>query len=289
MVADTVGEADLRAENVSRVIQQIAMKAYKLKPLCNIQSSSAWKESFYQEGKTTLTGYSTASPVKGIPRLANFPYGEAEWKLVESWQSKYGMEGVISYEDERTNNVPVIARTLKRVAEAVTNSVDIEIESGIRNGTGINTFAITGGYEWDSATVNNRDPVKDILNAIQYLRADNYDALAGNGYLVINGTDYTNIISNQKVLHNPTFKSDITSNGGVGQLCGLKIVVTESVTAEYAYVLIAKEFGTWQAAKPLTVVTIDDPGVKKKIRAWEIGVLQVTNPEAICAITNTRI
>ena len=48
---------------------------------------------------------------------------------------------------------------------------------------------------------------------------------------------------------------------------------------------MGNEACTWQEAASLTVKTIEDPGVSYKIRAWEVGVIQVTNPNAICKIT----
>ena len=72
------------------------------------------------------------------------------------------------------------------------------------------------------------------------LRVDGIDALNGNGYLVVNGTDYTNIISNSKVLNHPTFQSvSAVKNGVVNTLCGLKIMISETVTADQAYVMTA--------------------------------------------------
>ena len=155
-----------------------------------------------------------------------------------------------------------------------------------------NTFAISAGYEWDSATIANRDPVFNILTGIQMLRADNIDCLNGNGYLCVNGTDYTNIISNSKFINSPTYKSaDVITNGVVGEICGLKVMVTEAleVTApDVAYIVVAKEALTWKEAHALTVLQIEDPGIKTTIRAFELGVCQIPSPNAICKITNTR-
>lgn len=287
-MVDTTGQADLRAENVSKVVTDFALQAYKMKQLCLESPSSAWTETYYKETKTELTG-GTGSAVKGVPRLANFPYGEVSWTKASSYLEKYGMEGVVSWEDAKTNNVDVIARTLLRIGRAVAYAVDTQIEAAIKGATGINTFAITAGYEWDSDTIANRDPIGDILKAKRYLQVDNYDPDNGNGYLVLSPTDYESLMKNSKVLNNPSFKmADVVANGVVGQVCGLKIIVSNAVTADYAYLVIAKEAATWKSAAPLTVVTIEDPGVKYTIRAWEIGVCQVTNPEAICAITNTQ-
>ena len=110
-MADTTGQADLRAENVAKIVTGFALQSYKMKQLCMMSPSSSWIESYYRETATELTG-GLGSNVKGIPRLANFPYGEVSWTKVSSYIEKYGMEGVISWEDAVTNNVDVIARTL---------------------------------------------------------------------------------------------------------------------------------------------------------------------------------
>lgn len=292
-MVSTTGEADLRREYVDGAVKAVALMEYKLKSLCTVDTSSAWTETYYRETNTELTGGGVASPttVKGIPRLAPFPYGEASWTKVQALIEKYGMEGMISYEDENFNNLPMIQRTILRVGRAVAYAVDCQIAAVMLASAG-NTFGITAGSEWDSATVANRDPVYDILLAIQYLRADNIDALNGNGYLCVNGTDYTNIIRNSKVIQNPTFKAyDIVSGGVVGQICGLKIMVTqalEATTPDVAYVAVSKEAMTWKEATPLTVLQIEDPGIKTTIRAFELGVCQMVSPNAVCKITNTR-
>ena len=70
-------------------------------------------------------------------------------------------------------------------------------------------------------------------------------------------------------------------------MLGLTILVSNTVTADYALVCIAKECGTWKEAVPLTVASIKDDGVSWTIRAWEIGVAQLTNPNAVTLIDNT--
>jgi hypothetical protein len=292
-MADTTGEQDLRKEYIDGAVKAVALMEYKLKTLCTVDTSSAWTETYYRETNTELTGGGVASPttVKGIPRLAPFPYGEASWTKVSAVIEKYGMEGMISYEDAQLNNIPMIQRTILKIGRAVSFAIDSQIAAVMLASAG-NTFGITAGSEWDSATVANRDPVYDILTAIQMLRADNIDALNGNGYLCLNGTDYTNLISNSKVVNNPSFKTaDVVSNGVVGQICGLKIMVTqalEATTPDVAYVVVAKEAMTWKEATPLTVLQIEDPGIKTTIRAFELGVCQMTSPNAVCKITNTR-
>jgi NCAIR mutase (PurE)-related protein len=65
----------------------------------------------------------------------------------------------------------------------------------------------------------------------------------------------------------------------------LTVISSNSVAEGGAQVVVAKEAMTWKSVVGLTVVTIDDPGVKKTIRAFEVGQIQITNPDAICKIT----
>jgi len=288
MAAVSVGEYDLRKEYIDGAVKAVALAEYKLKNLCTIDSSSAWTESYFRETNTELTG-GTGSNVKGIPRLAPFPAGQVTETKVSATMEKYGMEGLISMEDVLLDNVPMVQRTLLRIGRAVAYSIDVQIEAVMAASFG-NTVAVAAGYEWDSATLANRDPVKNILSAINELRTDNIDALNGNGYFVCNGTDYTNIISNSKFTNNPSFKTaDVVSNGVVGQIVGLKIMVSNAIAADTAYVVMAKEAMTWKQAQPLTVVQIDEPGISKTIRAFELGVCQLHSPNGVCKITNTRI
>ena len=288
-MADTWREADLRKEYIDSAVKAVALMQYRMKELCTIDSSDAWTESYFRETNTTeATGGGTGSSVSGIPQMAPFPFLQVTETKVSSIVKKYGAESVISLEMQKSATVPMLSRHILRIGRSVSYAIDVAIEA-VLSGSAGNTFAITAGSEWDSATVANRDPIYDILYGINMLRADGIDALNGNGYLVVNGTDYTNIISNSKVTNNPSFKTaDVVSNGVVGQLCGLKIMVSEAVTADQCYIVVAKEALTWKQAEPLTVVTIEDPGKSTTIRAWERGVCQIPSPNAVCKITNTR-
>ena len=90
----TTGGAGLRKEFVDGAVKAVALMEYKLKTLCTIDTSSASTETYYRETMSDLTGGGIASPtnVKGIPRLAPFPYGEVTWTKVSSLIEKYGME-----------------------------------------------------------------------------------------------------------------------------------------------------------------------------------------------------
>lgn len=288
-MADTVGMADIRGLNIEKTVTGFALQEYVFKQLCLETTSSSWQERYFKETAADLTG-GTGQAVEGVPRLANFPHGEVSWTVANSWMKKHGMEGRISWEDAKTNDVDVIARTLLRIARAVTKSVDAEIWDTLtesRSVSTINSVTISAGYEWDSATLANRDPIQDILNAKKEIYTDNYNP-DNNGYLCLNPKDYANLLGNANVRNAGQFYTDdVTRNGKVGFLLGLKVLVSNNVTADYAAVVVGKEAATWKSVQPLTVKTIEDPGIGYTIRAWEVGTCQLKNPEAVCLIINT--
>lgn len=280
-MADSTGMADIRAEAFDKMVKGFALQEYVLKQVCMVQSSSAWTETYYKETAADLTGQSGNS-VLGVPRLAKFPYGEVTWTKTSAVNVKHAMEGVISWEDEAMDNLPVISRTLLRIARAVTKSVDGVIAAGILANAGNTTAA---NATWNNAVIADRDPIQDILDAKALIEIDNYNPNR-NGYLLVHPTNYAELLGNANIRNAGQFYTDsVTKNGRVGMLLGLQVLVTNSVTEGGAQVVVGKEACTWKSVRGLTTETINDAGVKKTIRAWEVGQLQVTNPDAICKIT----
>jgi len=285
-MADSTGQLDIRGENIQRAVNGFALMEYKLKQVCLVQSSNKWKETYYKETATELTGHAVGSDIRGTARLASFPYMEPTWTETSSRHEKYAAEGVVSWEDAATDSIDVLARTLLRIGRAIANAVDYRIYDVITADASVNTAAASD--TWDSATLANRDPIGDILTGIEYCAIDNYDVMA-NGYLLVSPTDYAHLMMNSKVINNPSFKTaDVVSNGVVGQVCGLKIIVSNAVDTDEACIIKGQEAVTWKSASPLKVAVIEDQGIKYTIRAWEVGITMVTNPEAIHIITNTQ-
>lgn len=290
----TTGDYSLKKEFIDATIKAIALREYVLKDLCTIESSSSATETYFRETNTDPTSITTGGgatvKVKGVPRFAPFVSGNVEWTKVSGSTNKYAGEGIIAYEDELMSNISVIQRTLIRIARVPVRAVDEDIAALMLASAG-NVVTIAAGNEWDSATVANRNPIKNILDAVQLIREDNMDALNGNGYICLNGVDYTNFITNATVLSHPTFKAGVMENGTVGEILGMKIKVTEALengTPDKAYVVIAKEAMTWKEVVPLTTVTIVDEGKSKTIRAWELGQAQMVVPNGVARIDNTR-
>jgi len=279
----TMGTEGIRRENIESGIKGFTEQSYKLKQVCLVQSSSSHQETYWKEDTDVLTGM-TGSSIDGIPRGAQFPHVEPNWTKQTGYFVKYGDQGKIFYEDLKTDQIDVQARTMKRVAQAITAAIDGAIYSGIVDATGINTLAASA--TWDNATIALQNPIGDILHGIEYCSVDNVDILE-NGYIIMAPEDYTNLLNNSKVINNPSFKTaDVVSNGKVGQICGLTIIVTNSATINKVTLIKGQSAAVWKSNVGLTAVTIDDPGIKITIRAWEIGQLQIVNPNAIHVITS---
>ena len=289
-MVDSTGMQDIRGLNVTKTVTGFALVNYVFKQLCAIQTSSSWQERYFTETAADLTN--AGSPVEDVPRLAVFPHGEVTWTQQNSYHKKHGMETRISHEDILSNDIPTIARSMLRVARAITKSVDAEIwdviTDGLNSGSaGINTLSIAAGNEWDSNTEANRDPIQNILDAKKEIYEDNYNP-DSNGYLLLNPKDYANLLGNANIRNAGQFYTDsVTKNGKVGFLLGLKVLVSSNVTADYAAVVVGKECANWKTLKPLTTATIVDEGLGTTIRAWEIGQCQLINPLTVCLIDNT--
>ena len=290
MPADTEREADLRKEFIDSAVKAVVKIEEKWRAMCAIDKSDAYTESYFKETNADSTDGGTYHSIKGVPEFAAFPYVDVTETKTSAVIEKYAATSLISLEANQYATVPMLQRKIYRIGRKIIYQVDKAIHEActtVTTGYG-NTVAIGAGYEWDSDTIANRDPIKDILDAIQTLRVDGIDALNGSGRLVVNGTDYTNIISNSKVINHPTYEAGVMQNGQVGKLLGLTIVVSEIVTADSAFVLVAKQGMVWKQANALKTATTVTPGKYTQIDAWERGVFQSQAPNEICKITNTR-
>ena len=291
-MVDTFSEADVRKQTWERDIKGFAAKRYVMKEIVMSTSSNSWNNSYYQKTATSLTG-GTGSSVQGIPRGADFPFLERGVTLKNAIILQHGGEGVIYWTDILTSNLAVETETISDVTDAVVYSVDNKIYNTLSeadNPSTINTVAITIGYEWDSATLANRDPIFDIARCIEAISTDRYPILSsGRGFIAMNEATYTYLMTNSKVVNHPTFSvAGNNENGLVGSIMRLKIYVTPVITNDKVLVGIAKTCGTWKQTQPLTVDVIIDPQKKYTIRASEIGVCQLTDPESLCLLTNVR-
>jgi len=285
-MADQVGMQDVLGENISRAVKGFALKKFKLRQVLNMSTSNRWTETYYRETAAELTAGGETWNIKGVARGAAFPNVNPSWTKVQAVHVKFAAETSIFIEDKLLDALDVQKRSVLRVARAVANSTDAYIYSTLSGATGIGTAAASA--TWDNTTVSNREPISDILAGVQNLDESNYDVLE-NGYLLLSPKDYRNLIRNEKVINNPSFKTaDVVSNGKVGQICGLTIIKTTSVTADEAMIVVGKQAATWKGAVSMRSKVTETFGVKDVLQTYELGHVQVTDPSAIYVITNTQ-
>lgn len=284
-MADTIGEIDIRGEHIEKAVKGFAAKLFKLKPILMADGSSNWTESYFTETNTPLTAGGNRS-ISDVARGALPPELHPSWTKVSTINKKFMGQVTIFYEDLKTNAINTQARSLFRCAQAIVNAEDAYIYAQLTAATST-SGVVAAAATWNNAVVANRDPIGDIVLGNAAIGSNNYDVRA-NGYLLLNETDYGSLLRNSKVINNPSFKTaDVVTNGQVGQVASLKIIVTDTVTATEAMIVVGNRAATWKTVDPLTSAIINDPGVSIKVRCWEMGHIQVTDPQGLYTITGT--
>lgn len=281
-MADPATSFDLRKEVVDAVVKNFALEEFKMLPLCSVVATSGWKQTYFDETDADLSG-GLGSNVKGIPRLAAFPFGQVTWTEVNARLAKYGMDSVLSWEDVHKLSIDSKARTMLRNARAVANSVDTAIITELATTTATAGASAT----WDNDDISLRNPIKDIMTAISQMQVNNWDPLAnGRGFIVLHPTNHMELLTNESIRNAGQFyTSAVTEKGKVSYICGLKIIVANSATENTVLLGIDKDALTWYEGSPLKTEVIEDPAVKYTIRSWQVGVPVLINNNAAYKIT----
>jgi len=286
-MADQIGQLDIRGANFERAVKGFANKLYKLNQVLLQERSSSNSENYYRETSTPLSAGGNRN-VNDVARGALPPELHPDWTLVTTYHKKFMGQALIFFEDQLTNAINTQARAAFRVAEAIVNAKDAYIYAQLTAATST-SGVVSAADDWDSVTVANRDPIGDILIGEGAMMANNYDVLQ-NGFLLVTPVDYASLLRNTKVINNPSFKTaDVVSNGVVGQIAGLKIIVSTNVTADEAMIVMGNRAATWKGVVGLQSAVIVDQGVSTKVRAWEMGHIQITDPQALYTITDIDV
>lgn len=289
-----VGTQEIRSRFYDKTIKGITEKTYKFKQLVTVISTSAWKNFFYREDPAVLS-VSNASTTRGLPRGANFPQAVAKWQLISKNIEKYGIEDNIFWEDILSNDIGVQSRTLVKLSEKIAKDVDDQIWADLGGtlttaGTSneniklISSFSIIG-KEWNETSAAILD---DLMRAKQIL-AENYYP-TDNLKLVVSPRDHRSIINYvaDKGTQFPKLAEGVMTNGNQGNLAGFDIIVSPSVTASGAMVVVPQRCANWVELVPLQSTSIEDPYKSVKIRCVEEGALQLTDPKAIVMVLGTQ-
>lgn len=284
----------LFSEQVSSTLEGIARRKYKMKQIFMQGSTSAEVYSYYQATTRNL-GQNDAgtdklllknSTVRGIPRGATFPQDKRELQRLNAFMEKHGLEVDIFWEDITSNNVALVQERMIDLSSSVARSIDVMLASAITNATGIQTQAAVA--TWDNATETDRRPFEDLVRGAALLSAGENTSYEAD-YILTSPGDGAYLWSNDTVLDAFSATSaDLITNGVVGKIAGLNWLPTSVLADDTAYVLQSKRCGGLQTSVPFQSTRITDDYVKITLRAVERAVAFITNPSAICSITNTR-
>lgn len=286
MAYDQWGGDDVKGQFFDYAIKQVVKRNYVLKQLVTVVSANSWINYFYRESTNILSG-AVGNTIDGIPRGAEFPQASVEWEKVTTIMKKYGLEENIPWEDIKTDQIAVQQRTAIKIGEAVAYQVDGAIWDGLTENdspTNAQSFTIAAGYGWDQTSAAIFDDLAHAskLIADYYYPTENLvcvvnaeDKRQMMNYLVDKGTQWNNVAG------------ELVLNGQIGRMAGMRIIESKNCATSRALVLVPKRCAIWKETFPLSTITKEDPYKSTTIRAAEMGVLQLTDPKAVCVICGT--
>lgn len=294
-MADYSGQADLRGIDVDKLAKGFADEENVFKRFATLSTTSAREIRWFSKTSgfldSTDTTAITASQIANTSFRSRPVVIEQSWTRNTSYIRKYFVESpTISVEDIKDTDVDILATNIRDLVRAVERQVDQRIVNVLTENytpSNIQTVAATADG-WDDATTGN--PILDLLAAKQLIRSYGYNP--EGAILAMNSIEHRNLLNyliNLKGSSIPAFASEKISSGIVMGILGLNVVVSENVTTDYAIVFVPQRAVTWKSFMPITSVVVDDPGIGKKIRVWEEGEALLTDPKAVCLITDTVV
>lgn len=279
----TPGNIELVTRNFNKEIHNIVAAKLVMKDLVSVQSSSSGIERFYLESTAELTGNSQ------IPRDAEFFSDQVIVDDLDVRPQKYGLESRVAWEDTIVTGPNLPERTTIRIGNRVSRLVDTAIWNAMtqnQSASTINTLATSAA--WDNATRANRIPHEDIAEAISVVMQPVLQAYTPDT-LFLSPKDYCFVRTNDYVMSSFDSSSpNLMERGIMGMLLGLKVIVNPVVTADYAAVADAKKAVTWAEVAGLTTNVDSHPGKYVSFSAFMYGASALTDPKAVCLLTNTQ-
>jgi len=279
----------IRAEVVDAMVKQIAERTYKFKQALAIVPTSAWKNTFFREDPTVMAGQS-GNAFKGIPRGAEFPQAVQKWEEVSVRIIKHGAESNIPWEDIIAGDINIQARTIIKLTEGVVKSVDDDIWNSLTQNNlsdtnlRVQSYAVAASRYWSVASAAIID---DVMAAKTLIGKQNYDT--SDLICFINPDDSRYIVKYliDKGTQFPSIAQESVRNGKIGSIANVTFIESMSVATSYALLVKPKTCATWKELVSLRSTTVEDPYKSLKIRVVEEGVVEVTDPLAICVIKGT--
>lgn len=294
-MADTSGMADLRGLEIDKLVKGFADEALILRNFVTGSTTSAREIRWFQKtagfidtpDTTALTATGVYPMAVGaIPRVM-----EQSWTRNTSYVKKFFVESpTITEEDIKDCDIDILAGNIRDITLGLQNQVETRIYNVLtENLTPVNIQTVAATADgWDDTATGN--PILDLLAAKRMIRQYRYDP--EGAVLYINSVEHQNLLNfliSVKGSSIPGFASEKVRDGVVMGLLGLNVVVSENATTDYALVFVPQRACTWKSFMGLTTAMITDPGIGRKFRVWEEGEAILTDPKAVCLITDTVV
>ena len=288
-MVETAGQALIRDIDITKGAQASFEEALIFKPLISSRPTKAREVKFWVKtsGYLTLTAPAKLSNI--APGARPF-VAETSWTPTTKYTIKYMLDSpMINMEDESDSEVQVFRDNAKDVVDSIANDVDSDIWDVIsenQSATLINS--VTTNAAWDAAS--GQDPFEDIMQAKQEIREQTKRSLK-NGVLLVSAKGEKDLLVwlvSTKGSSIPNFSSEKVGSGTLSGIAGLRVIVSENVTADYAMVADLKQAAEYRQFKPLQTWIITEEGIGRKIRVSTNGVCILRKPKFVTLIDGTE-
>jgi len=285
-MVETAGQALIRDIDITKGAMAFEEEALIFKPLISSKPTKSREVKYWSK----TTGYLTlTAPAK----LSNIAPGarpfvaETSWTPTTKYTIKYMLDSpMINLEDESDSEVQVFMDNAKDVVESIANDEDGDIwdvASENQSPDLINSTAANATW----AAASGQDPFEDIMEAKMEIRQQTKRSIR-NGVLLVNAQGEKDLLVwlvSTKGSSIPNFASEKVGSGTLSGIAGLKVVVSENVTATFAMVADLKQAVEYRQFKPLQTWIITEEGIGRKIRVSTNGIAILKKPKYISLIT----
>ena len=283
-MADRPGDADLRAEDVDKIVKNYALEMFTGRQICSIVKTNAEKNTYYQETDSDITPIGTTGiPAGNFENSAGaiFEHVNHSWTETAEKVKIHGATHTMDWKVWKLSAIDVKGRMLQRVSRAIVLSEDTAIYTELATTT--NTAGAV--QTWDNATESLQQPLKDILIARSALKLKNWTT-SSNLKMIIHPTNLMELLNNPVVRNAGQFYTDgVTRNGVVGKIADFDIIESNAMTENTVLFCISQTAMSLYEAQGITTKMTEEAGETITIKAFNMSVPVLINNNAAYKLT----
>lgn len=288
-MADKAGQALIRGINIDEIAKDYEEEALIFKKEVRVTTTKARECRWYQKTSGVLTGSGPDANSKVAEGARPFVL-EQSWTRETSHVQKYLRDSpMINMEDETDSEVKVFLDNLKDLVGSVAYDEDSDIwDVASESQTAVNLNSVTCGAAWDAAS--GQDPNEDVAESIQKIR-EQTKRVVRNPKLYVSAKGEKDLkiwVTSKKGSSWSEVAGKTLVEGVLSRFGGCGVVVSENVTADYAWVGNMKEAVEYKEFMKLRIAIINEDLIGRKIRCGCSGIAILEKPKYGCLIDNTE-